>query len=166
MRLTHLLATPVPRHAPLLLLMLMTIAAVQAQSAFKCVEDNKTVYKDQPCAGSQGTVADDVGRKNEALAKKAEAAKKAEEASQAGREAYFENIRKIQKECGPQWQSPPAVGMIGAWVRHCSEWGAPHVVNKTTNSRGSTAQWVYPAYGYLYVNESDIVTAIQTKSRP
>ena len=164
MKVTHFVANACAMRAAILLAMLLAAASAQAQSAFKCVEGGKTVYKDQPCMGSHGTVADDVGRRNEALAETANEAKKKEERMRVARAAQLKYVQQRQKECGPQWEAQPAVGMTGSWVRRCSDWGEPRTVNKTSTARGTQAQWVYPSYGFIYVNEDDIVTTIQTKS--
>lgn len=54
---------------------------------------------------------------------------------------------------------PPAIGMTAEEVRK-STWGEPTKINKSTYSWGTSEQWVYSGYRYVYV-ENGIVTAIQ-----
>lgn len=42
-----------------------------------------------------------------------------------------------------------------------SSWGEPTKINKSTYSWGTTEQWVYPNYNYLYF-ENGKLTSIQT----
>ena len=44
--------------------------AASAQAVFKCQEGGQTVFKDHPCSGTQGTVADDMARKELAFKKR------------------------------------------------------------------------------------------------
>jgi hypothetical protein len=46
-----------------LAMLLPTSFAVAQTTVFKCQEGGQTVYKDNPCGGGQGTVAEDVARK-------------------------------------------------------------------------------------------------------
>lgn len=142
--------------------------AASAQAVFKCQEGGQTVFKDQPCAGSQGTVAEDIARRKQT--KQAEAAE-----PQGGGQALVrvantpaaqeEARRERQAACGPQMSAAPAVGMKAEWVERCSAWLRPDKVNAITTARGTRAQWVYERLGYLYINEDGIVTAIQTTTR-
>jgi hypothetical protein len=42
-----------------------------------------------------------------------------------------------------------------------SSWGKPERINRTTNSRGTSEQWVYPGGEYLYF-DNDVLTSIST----
>lgn len=53
----------------------------------------------------------------------------------------------------------PAIGMTREEVEN-STWGKPKKINKTTYSWGTTEQWCYPNYKYIYF-ENGVVTAIQ-----
>ncbi len=44
-----------------------------------------------------------------------------------------------------------------------SSWGAPSNINKTVNANGTSEQWVYDNYNYLYF-ENGILTSIQTSN--
>lgn len=44
-----------------------------------------------------------------------------------------------------------------------SSWGAPSNINKTVNAYGTSEQWVYDNYNYLYF-ENGILTSIQTSN--
>lgn len=61
----------------------------------------------------------------------------------------------------PREPSEPQIGMTAAQVIE-STWGKPREVNKTTFSWGTTEQWVYPNYKYIYL-DNGIVTAISDK---
>ena len=53
----------------------------------------------------------------------------------------------------------PAIGMTTEEINN-STWGKPQKINKTSYSWGTTEQWVYSGYRYIYF-EDGIVTAIQ-----
>lgn len=52
----------------------------------------------------------------------------------------------------------PTIGMNKSEVK-ATKWGSPEEINKTTYEWGTTEQWVYPNYKYVYF-ENGIVTAI------
>lgn len=54
---------------------------------------------------------------------------------------------------------PPAIGMTAEEVKN-STWGEPKDINKTTFAWGTSEQWIYPNYKYIYL-DNGIVTAIQ-----
>lgn len=58
----------------------------------------------------------------------------------------------------PQQKKEPAIGMTTSEVRN-STWGEPIDINKTTYEWGTTEQWCYPNYKYIYFDDG-IVTAI------
>lgn len=53
----------------------------------------------------------------------------------------------------------PQIGMNGEQVKK-STWGEPKKINKSTYSWGTSEQWCYPNYKYIYL-DNDVVTAIQ-----
>lgn len=53
----------------------------------------------------------------------------------------------------------PAIGMTAEEVES-STWGKPEKINKSTYSWGTSEQWVYSGYRYIYL-DNGIVTAIQ-----
>lgn len=53
----------------------------------------------------------------------------------------------------------PEIGMSAEQVRN-STWGEPKEINKTTYAWGTSEQWVYSGYRYIYLDDG-IVTAIQ-----
>lgn len=60
-----------------------------------------------------------------------------------------------------QANSPePAIGMTSDEVLS-SKWGNPNKKNVTTTADGTSEQWVYDSYGYVYL-DNGIVTTIQT----
>lgn len=44
-----------------------------------------------------------------------------------------------------------------------SSWGAPSNIKKTVNAYGTSEQWVYDNYNYLYF-DNGILTSIQTSN--
>lgn len=54
---------------------------------------------------------------------------------------------------------PPAIGMTAEEVKN-STWGEPIKINKSTYSWGTSEQWVYSGYKYVYL-DNGVVTAIQ-----
>lgn len=74
-----------------------------------------------------------------------------EEAKIAKKEAEAEKVRK--KSEGVR------IGMTKQDVLD-SSWGAPNDINKTTNEYGTSEQWCYNNYNYLYF-EDGILTSIQ-----
>ena len=69
----------------------------------------------------------------------------------SGLRSSFINNNEEKKE--------PAIGMTAEEVRN-STWGEPKDINKTTFAWGTSEQWVYPNYKYIYL-DNGIVTAIQ-----
>lgn len=53
----------------------------------------------------------------------------------------------------------PSIGMTTDEVNN-STWGKPESKNKTTNASGTSEQWVYSNYRYIYL-DNGIVTSIQ-----
>lgn len=53
----------------------------------------------------------------------------------------------------------PEIGMTGEEIKQ-TNWGEPEKINKTTYSWGTTEQWCYSDYRYIYL-DNGIVTAIQ-----
>lgn len=59
----------------------------------------------------------------------------------------------------PAERLTPRIGMMESEVMN-SNWGKPEKINKTTTKYGTSEQWVYDGYKYIYLNNG-IVTAIQ-----
>ena len=57
--------------------------------------------------------------------------------------------------------SIPKVGMSASEVRK-TKWGSPDKINKDTYAWGTTEQWVYDDYGYVYL-ENGIVTTVSER---
>lgn len=69
----------------------------------------------------------------------------------------FSSMSKISDSTDPLKE--PAIGMTAEEVK-ASTWGEPEKVNTTTYSWGTSEQWVYSGYRYIYL-DNGIVTAIQ-----
>lgn len=68
--------------------------------------------------------------------------------------------RKVSNSTIPVAEKPaPQIGMTADQIRS-SSWGSPEDINKTTTEFGTSEQWVYPDYKYIYL-DNGIVTAIQ-----
>ena len=145
------------------LVLLLTPLLVTAQSTYKCEEGGKTVYRDQPCSGAQGTVGEDVARRKQAQVGEATTSGRKKLPTVEGADSAEEAV--TAKACGPKRYADPGVGMTAAWVQRCSSWRLPDSVNTTKTARGTVSQWVYDQRGYVYLNELDIVTAVQTIGR-
>jgi hypothetical protein len=59
----------------------------------------------------------------------------------------------------PAPKKEPAIGMTAAEVE-ASTWGKPKSINKTTTIYGTSEQWVYSGFRYIYIDYG-YVTAIQ-----
>ncbi|AGK96763.1 zinc ribbon domain-containing protein [Clostridium pasteurianum] len=59
----------------------------------------------------------------------------------------------------PPTPTDPTIGMTADQVRK-STWGNPKSINRTTTAYGTSEQWVYPNYRYIYL-DNGIVTSIQ-----
>lgn len=57
--------------------------------------------------------------------------------------------------------SIPQIGMTSTQVRQC-KWGNPDKINKDTYSWGTTEQWVYNKYGYVYF-KNGIVSSVSER---
>ncbi|MCD9025220.1 hypothetical protein [Cohnella silvisoli] len=79
------------------------------------------------------------------------------------KDKYYSEMRKIIANEGIAAENAtkeePAIGMTAQEVRD-SKWGSPDDINKTTTKYGTSEQWVYNYYGYIYIDDG-IVTAIQ-----
>lgn len=69
------------------------------------------------------------------------------------------NSSDSQGQINEDKKSDPFIGMTDEQVRN-STWGSPENVNKTTTAYGTSEQWVYSGYKYIYLYNG-IVTAIQ-----
>lgn len=77
--------------------------------------------------------------------------------SESGYHTDFEKMRK--ESYSTEQLRYPEIGMTADEVKK-STWGEPTKINKTTYSWGTSEQWVYSNYRYIYF-ENGIVTAIQ-----
>lgn len=77
--------------------------------------------------------------------------------SESGYQTDFERMRK--ESSSTEQLKAPEIGMTADEVKK-STWGEPTKINKTTYSWGTSEQWVYSNYRYIYF-ENGIVTAIQ-----
>ena len=75
-------------------------------------------------------------------------------------EDYNETVVSDAKIQAQMNAPDPSIGMTSDEVLN-SRWGNPNDKNVTTTADGSSEQWVYDSYGYVYL-DNDIVTAIQT----
>lgn len=66
-----------------------------------------------------------------------------------------------EKEDEDLSNSIPKVGMSASEVRK-TKWGSPDKINKDTYSWGTSEQWVYNKYGYVYL-ENGIVTSVSER---
>jgi hypothetical protein len=65
----------------------------------------------------------------------------------------------ISKTTSYTVKKEPAIGMSADEVRN-STWGKPKKINRSTYASGTSEQWVYDNYRYIYL-DNGIVTAIQ-----
>ncbi|USK69190.1 lipoprotein [Peribacillus asahii] len=67
---------------------------------------------------------------------------------------------RLEKEAEEEARKPlPTIGMTTDEVLN-SKWGRPQDINRTTTANGTSEQWVYDGYKYLYF-EDGILTTIQ-----
>lgn len=71
----------------------------------------------------------------------------AELTKQAEEEKHLEQLKK----------SIPRVGMTADEVRY-TKWGNPDKINKNSYSWGTTEQWVYNDYGYVYISDGKVTS--------
>ena len=69
-----------------------------------------------------------------------------------------ETIEKFRENKLASQPKEPSIGMTHKQVE-ASTWGKPTKINKTTYSWGTTEQWCYPDYKYIYFDDG-YVTAI------
>ena len=79
---------------------------------------------------------------------------------------YVDNNKKAQQKLYQEERenlrkSIPKVGMTSYEVRQ-TKWGNPDKINKDTYSWGTTEQWVYKKYGYVYLRNG-IVTSVSER---
>lgn len=77
---------------------------------------------------------------------------------------YYDNKNQMCFEKSPNNEitkklTVPEIGMTGDEVKQ-TNWGEPEKINKTTYSWGTTEQWCYSNYRYIYL-DNGIVTSIQ-----
>ena len=90
----------------------------------------------------------------------AEKAKREKEIKQRNAEIDRQNA-EVQKRIAAQMKKPDVqIGMTRQQVVKNTRWGAPMKINTTITQYGTTEQWVYWGYQYLYF-ESGKLTVIQ-----
>ena len=159
------------------------LVAVPAWAVHKCAGPyGQTIFQDAPCAGSGITVAEDVARKQAAVARKKEeqeqeaAARQAKEDAEreafeakrkaAGYKSPNERITEARARCNNGLPEYPTIGMTEFEFLNCTTWGVvvrPDTVNQTETALGTSKQYVYPSgreIRYLYVRNG-LVSAIQ-----
>jgi len=82
-----------------------------------------------------------------------------EERKEIRNEAEPIKARREQAQKQERLDNVPKIGMTADEVRK-TNWGEPDKINKTTYSWGTTEQWCYNNYRYIYFDDG-IVTAIQ-----
>lgn len=75
---------------------------------------------------------------------------------------YIDNKKKAEQKVYQQEReklkkSIPKVGMTSYEVRQ-TKWGNPDKINKDTYSWGTTEQWVYKKYGYVYLKNGTVTS--------
>ncbi|MBR5596544.1 MAG: hypothetical protein IKW30_03960 [Lachnospiraceae bacterium] len=79
-----------------------------------------------------------------------------EEEMEAKKETQKEEQRlKEEKEKAEYLANEPKIGMTAEEVRN-SNWGEPKDINKTTYAWGTTEQWCYPGYKYIYFTNGKV----------
>ena len=63
-------------------------------------------------------------------------------------------------QCGRRGPAP-FIGATGAWIRACSDWGAPDQVHSLEHRAGKSYQWMYRHRGTLHLDSAEQVTMIQ-----
>lgn len=135
-----------------------------AGSVYKCESSNGIVYQSSPCAAGAKKLAatctsgyssnngmkftgEDCETKARKLADEKEAKQKIATAkADANQRAW---------EASPY----PSIGMSSSQVES-SRWGSPDKVNTTVTAGGTSEQWVYRDFGYVYL-QNGVVTTIQ-----
>ena len=84
--------------------------------------------------------------------------KKSLEIAKADYEKLHGKITENRVKNSQLKHSIPKIGMTSSEVER-TKWGIPYKINKSTYSWGTTEQWVYDDYGYVYF-ENGIVTSI------
>lgn len=67
----------------------------------------------------------------------------------------LERVAASKQEKDNLKMSIPKVGMTSSEVRQ-TKWGSPDKINKNTYSWGTTEQWVYNKYGYVYFRDGKV----------
>jgi hypothetical protein len=140
--------------------MLLPSSFAIAQSAvFKCQEGGQTVFKDHPCGGAQGTVAQDVARKE------LDFKKRNQEQEIAAQQRSAEDAARL-KLCGGKFVSEnPEVGMTENQFLNCTTLGiykAWRSVNETETTSGIQRQYVVDRMDVKYVyTRNGMVTGLQ-----
>lgn len=72
-------------------------------------------------------------------------------------EAKVQEDTKVKEEKSNLKKSIPKVGMTTNEVKQ-TKWGLPDKINKDTYSWGTTEQWVYNKYGYVYFKNGTVTS--------
>jgi hypothetical protein len=77
-----------------------------------------------------------------------------------GSEGYIleEDLRRLDRQSHPS----PKIGMTESEALDTS-WGTPENKNVTTTGRHRSEQWVFPSYGYLYIEDGFLTTIQRTE---
>lgn len=135
--------------------------AASAQAVFKCQEGGQTVFKDHPCGGAQGTVAEDMARKE------LEFKKRQQEKEAAAQQRTADDAARLKICGGKPVVTYPEIGMTESHFLNCTEIGIQKVwktINQTETVSGIQRQYVMDGLGlhmkYVYTRDG-MVTGLQ-----
>lgn len=133
--------------------------AASAQAVFKCQEGGQTVFKDHPCGGAQGTVAEDMARKE------LEFKKRQQEKEAASLQRAADDAARLKLCSGKPVVETPEVGMTEHQFLNCTAIGMFKVwktVNQTETASGVHRQYVFDRFDVKYVyTRNGMVTGLQ-----
>lgn len=133
--------------------------AASAQAVFKCQEGGQTVFKDHPCGGAQGTVAEDMARKE------LEFKKRQQEKEAAAQQRAADETARLKLCGGKPVVDYPEVGMTESHFLNCTGIGifrAWKSINQTETTSGVQRQYVIGSLGLKYVyTRNGMVTGLQ-----
>ena len=136
--------------------------AASAQAVFKCQEGGQTVFKDHPCGGAQGTVADDMARKE------LEFKKRKQEQDAAVQQRAVDDAALLKLCGGKPVVDYPEVGMTESHFLNCTSVGRSKfwTVNETQTSNGISRQYVITTNYYVHIvkyiyTRNGMVTGLQ-----
>ena len=133
--------------------------AASAQAVFKCQEGGQTVFKDHPCGGAQGTVAEDMARKE------LEFKKRQQEKEAAAQQRAADDAARLKLCGGKPVVDYPEVGMTESHFLNCTGIGifrAWKSINQTETTSGVQRQYVIGSLELKYVyTRNGMVTGLQ-----